>query len=92
MMGVHTMMRNNATRIYTFPKKPDLMHIFIFVALPYREDHKLHSYHKRRRVWSYFANNTRPKAGVKRTRQIERWCRLSGAKLDESPFVLVPAD
>ena len=78
-------------RTYTIPGVMHLddMHytpsryVFIFVCDPYRETNKLHQYQKRRRVWATsddFRNGL--STGKHRTRQVERWCQLSGFKCE----------
>lgn len=79
------------TRIYTIPGRlhwndkgeTDPEYVFIFIAEPYRETIKLYPYHKRRRVWAKqdcFGKHVI--TSINRTRQIERWCKLSGFKCE----------
>ena len=70
-------------------------YVFIFTCDPYREQVGLHPYHKRRRSWAkapkfgtviawaksqQFRRNVI--AGKNRTRQVERWCQLSGFRCE----------
>ena len=79
------MKKNNTSRIYLVDPKTST-NVFIFVVPPYRDTGKLHAYHKRRRLWAVAGLNSKSKAGTKRTRQIERWCQLIGASMEEKPF------
>jgi len=79
------MKKNNTCRIYLVDPKTNT-NVFIFIITPYNDTNKLHAYHKRRRLWAVAGPNYKSKAGTKRTRQIERWCRMTGAKMEEKPF------
>ena len=56
------------------------MHIFCYVAGPYRENRKLHTYHKRKHVWSMCEDGRKTLCCAKRSRQIEKFCKQVGAK------------
>lgn len=75
-------MKSNVARIYAIDSKTCL-NVFIFIPNPYRDEHKLKAYHKRRRVWAVSGFGRKTAAGHKRTWQIERWCKLIGAKMEE---------
>ena len=79
------MKKNNTSRIYLVDSKTS-MSVFIFVAPPYHETKGLRTYHKRRRIWAVAGPNCKSKVGIKRTRQIERWCQMIGATMEEKPF------
>lgn len=77
------------TRIYTVPgclywddtPETEPHYVFIFTCDPYREQVGLHPYHKHRRVWAKNDRfNIKVITGINRTRQVERWCQLSGLK------------
>ena len=78
-------------RIYTIPGRlywddtpeTEPHYVFIFVCDPYREQVGLHSYHKRGRAWAKNRRfGSKIIAGKNRTRQVERWCQLSGFKCE----------
>ena len=82
-------------RIYTVPGRlywddtpeTEPQFVFIFVCGPYWEQIGLHPYHKHRRVWSKGEHFGRSAiAGKNRTRQVERWCQLSGFKCEKGRF------
>lgn len=56
------------------------MHIFVYVAGPYRENCKLHTFHKRKHVWSMCEAGRKTLCCAKRSKQIEKFCRQVGAK------------
>ena len=75
-------MKNNIVKIYAVNPQTN-ENVFIFIPKPYRDDHKLKAFHKRRRVWAVSGWGRKTTAGSKRTRQIERWCKLIGAKMTQ---------
>lgn len=79
------MKKNNTSRIYLVDPKTNLS-VFIFVTPPYRDTRGLRTYHKRHRLWAVAGFDCKTKAGTKRTRQIERWCQMTGATMEEKPF------
>ena len=60
------------------------MHVFVFAAGPYRENNRLHTHHKRKHVWSMCEAGRKTLVGAKRSKQIEKFCKQVGAKLDVS--------
>jgi len=79
------MKKNNTCRIYLVDPKTNT-NVFIFITPPHRATNGLRAYHKRRRLWAAAGLSCKTKAGTKRTCQIERWCRMIGAKMEEKPF------
>ena len=56
------------------------MHVFVFVAGPYNETGRLRTHHRRKHVWSMCGYGHKSMVCGHRSHQVERWCRLSGAK------------
>lgn len=79
-------------REYTVKLNGTITHVNIFIAPPYRETHRLHNYIKRRRVWMMTEMYRTTRCGFRRTRQIERWCRLAGAKRRVTHIPMSSAD
>ena len=58
--------------------KGSRMCVNLFYTTPYRDTNKLHTFHKRRRIWIAVADGRKTQTGYRHARQIERFCKLAG--------------
>ena len=56
------------------------LHVFVYAAGPYNETVKLRAFHKCKRCWSACEAGRETVVSGKRTKQIEAWLKLIGAK------------
>lgn len=64
------------------------LHVFAYTVRGYNDNHKLRAYHNSRRVWSACEVNRKAIACAKRTKQVEKWCRATGAKCEKKREVI----
>lgn len=64
---------------YQAPRKST--NVYIHIVGPYNEGRKLHTHHKRKRVFTLMEDDRKTVVGHHRTRQVDRWCQMVGADL-----------